>query len=288
MGVLRQEWRVAFRGVWIHILRSVGVGSDGSLVQGLGYGRGAGRSLIGLALRGRSTLQYTDGRRQTVHSGDVILTGGRSAFRSIRAPTSEEHLSLNFEFEDGQVTHPQHFRLQSPREAEERALQLARGIESSWLQPESPSARQRVYAEVTKLVDFLASEGLVAGAIDLRDIESLQLRSVSRALDEAFSLQSGLPMLVDIERSGGLSARTLQRHMPALCAALGQRSETFRAMRKRQVLTQAVHLMSHPKASTDGVSTALGFSSPTAFCRAVRVCGLPSPRRIQKHFADTL
>jgi AraC-like DNA-binding protein len=56
----------------------------------------------------------------------------------------------------------------------------------------------------------------------------------------------------------------------------------WRALRNQWRQSAALLLMSHPRATTERVARALGYSSPTALCRALANASLPTPGSVRR------
>ncbi len=107
------------------------------------------------------------------------------------------------------------------------------------------------------------------------------LAAISRALDRSLSLGEERPMLVDLEESLGISARHLRRRAGDYLATYQSNALGWRELTHRWRLSTGLALMSARNATTESVAGILGYSSPTAFCRAFAAAGLPSPGAIR-------
>jgi hypothetical protein len=286
LGVSRRFWGVYGRGLFIHVVRQRGVGIDEDLVPTLGYGRRAeGCVTIGLELEGTSVTRMNGTSRETT-AGTVMLLPGRGVYRGHLEPSDDVSWSLIVEF-DGRVhpcatVTPEDARLASTAAAKVAVASLCEGVERAVAAGDARACAPDVEA----LFAFLRAEGLPVPTVDLGAEPCVppSLARLQRAVDGALSQTDGRPMLVDVENESGLSSRTLQRAMPALCALWGQRAESFRDHARRILFGRACALMVSPRATTQAVARVLGFASANAFCRAMMRYGLPSPGAVRARF----
>jgi AraC-like DNA-binding protein len=288
LGAYRHFWGISAPGLWVHVVEIRGLGADENRVSTLGFGRPAGtRTMIGATLSGRTTISCGD----KVHEwgpGKVGIFPGRGSFRTSIAASEEVLSSIIIETDRRVFPAPA-----APSTLENFAAStrlrgmlgsLCRAIEGAWQSGlPTPEARLPLDAALDDLLAFLWAEGVLASRIQARDLPAipLRMRRVGQAVDRALSL-SRRPMMVDMEAGSAGCARTLQRAFPQLCEVWGQQPESFRAYRQRLVLGRALSAMMNPRATTMGVASALGFSSPSAFCRAVTRAGLPPPRSLRE------
>ena len=104
-----------------------------------------------------------------------------------------------------------------------------------------------------------------------------EVRALGRAMDLALSGLHLRPMSVDLEHRLAQSERQLRRRVADFNLRYGFNAEGWRDSVNRRRLMVGAAFMTAPRASTVGVAKALGYSSPTAFCRALDQAGLPSP-----------
>lgn len=274
--------------LWVHVVEQTGRVDEG-LVPNLGSGRPVGgRRLVGFTLAGHNAVRSQGGALQWGRAGCALSCDGRSNFLSrAEALDAEPSLSVNVDWDAGffgsrAVRGLDAWRLSaSGFQRVRRAVEsLRRRIDDAWNDPRLSPA---VAAGVGDLLLLLRAEGAdvpTPAAGDLAIPWDAAIERTSRALDRALSGATELPMLVDVEASTGVSTRTVQRVLPAVLRAWGQRPDGFRTMRKRLHLFRACWLMSHPRASTEGTAALLGFSTPNALCRLFANAGLPSPGRV--------
>jgi len=283
LGVSRRFWGVYARGLFVHVVHQRGLGIDEDLVPTLGYGRRAeGSVMIGLDLEGTSVTRMNGTSRETT-AGTVMLLPGRGVYSGHLEPSDNVSWSIVVEI-DGRVhpcakVVPEVARLASTTAAKAVVTRLCEDVERA-------ADERACVPSVEALFEFLRAEGLPVPIVDLRAGPRLapSLVRLQRAIDGALSLTDERPMVVDVENESGLSSRTLQRAMPALCGLWGQREESFRDHARRVLLGRACSLMVSPRATTQMVARVLGFASPNAFCRAMTRYGLPSPGAVRERF----
>jgi len=108
---------------------------------------------------------------------------------------------------------------------------------------------------------------------------------LSQALDEVLSSAGMRPTSVDLEERMGLSARQLNRLIDRYNRLYGFNAEGWRDTVNRRRVMLGAALMTSPGASVGRVSSAMGFSSPEVFARALADAGLPPPSEIAAEIA---
>jgi len=286
LGIKRQVWGVSAPGLWIHVVSLRGIGQNESLVPALGFGRPLGtRNSVGLSVAGRCVVRYGQGKAVECAAGEVAVFPGRSSFRSAVEATDEVTLSMHIETDrslfPAPLFAPSFGRLGMIDEVRAGIESLSDAIEAAW---RPSSAAHLVDGALSHLFARLRASGVPVPPREswLGADFAPQVQRCGRAVDLALSQTDSRAMLVDVERFGGISARTVERAFPDLCAALGQQPESFRAYTQRVCLVRACGAMENAKATTEGVAHAMGFSSPNAFCRAMARAGLPSPGAVRR------
>ncbi|HSO36614.1 MAG TPA: hypothetical protein VLT33_29010 [Labilithrix sp.] len=288
LGIHRRSWAIDAPGLWVRLVRQVGMGADERLVRLLGYGRPpTSRNLVGIVLRGDSFVSVAGGAFQEMIAGDVVLLPGRASLATRLEATDAASFSLTIELDrevwgDATLT-PSLGRLSDEARVDELAGSLCVAIERAWAEPSERALVDRALAD---LFACLREDGLPLPRIDSRAFASLpsSLSVLGRSVDRALSQTGSRAMLVDVETDGNVCARTLQRSLPALCALWGQSVESFREHTRRTLLARACWAMTNPRATTERIAHAVGFSTPNAFCRAMATYGLPSPGRVRERF----
>lgn len=286
IGIDRQTWRIDAPGLWIRLQRQRGLGGDDRLLNVRGHGRPLGsRSLVAVMLDGHGVGRHGD-RTVDLGRGETALLPGHASYAA-RIEPEEEQFSLTIEFDrakwGGAEFSPQSGRVGEPKRVAERAEELCVAIEGAWAQPTRRPAVDRALAD---LLSALRADGLPIPEVDLRSFAAAPppLANLARALDRSLSTNDSRSMLIDVEGEATVSARTIQRALPTLCALWGQRTQTFREIGRLTTLERACGAMTNPRATTELVARALGFSTPNAFCRAMNTFGLPSPGRVRERF----
>jgi hypothetical protein len=288
VGIHRRSWAIDAPGLWIRLVRQAGMGADERLVRLLGFGRApSSRNLVGVVLRGSSFVSVGGGSFQEMTAGDVMLLPGRASYAARLEATAAASFSLTIELDRdvwGVAALTSSLgRLGDLTRVNEHAESLCAAIERAWAEP---SERALVDRALEDLFAGLREDGLPIPSIDARAFASLSpsLSVLGRAVDRALSQNRSRAMLVDVETDGNVCARTLQRSLPALCALWGQSVESFREHTRRNLLARACWSMTNPRATTELIAQAVGFSTPNAFCRAMATYGLPSPGRVRERF----
>lgn len=290
IGIRRRSWAIDAPGLWVRLVRQVGMGVDEQLVRLLGFGRPVGsRSLVGVCLSGRELVRVAGGDVHELGSGDVLLLPGRASCSTRLEAEGPPSFSVTIEFDHdvwgAAVLTPSIARVASPMRIILQAEALCDAIERTWA---DPSERPCLDRALTDLFACLRAEGLPIPEIHPPAVMPVprSLSRMGRALDRAMSQTSSRAMLVDVEGDGEVCARTFQRSLPALCALWGQSVESFREHTRRSVLARASWAMTNRHATTELIARAVGFSTPNAFCRAMATYGLPSPGRVRQRFVE--
>lgn len=286
LAIERQTWRIDAPGLWVRLQRQRGLGGDDRLVNVRGHGRPLGsRSLVAVMLDGHGVARQ-GGRIVELSRGETALLPGLASYAA-RIEPEERQFSLTIEFDHAiwgpSSVLPQSGRVGDPKRVADLAEELCVAIETAWAQP---AVRPVVDRVLTDVLCALRAEGLPIPAVDVRSFPAVppSVATIARALDRSLSGEDSRGMLVDIEGDATVSARTVQRALPTLCALWGQRSQTFREIRRLVTLERACGAMANPRATTELVAHSLGFSTPNAFCRAMNTFGLPSPGHVRERF----
>lgn len=289
IGIHRRSWAVDAPGLWIRIVRQVGMGADEQLVKLLGYGRpSASRNLVGFCLEGRSQFRLA-GTSSEMRAGGVVLAPGRGSISTRLEAEAPPSFSMTIEIDRTiwgvEALTPSLGRMGDPTRVTEDVKSLCGAIERAW---SDPSERPCVDRALNDLLALLRADGLPLPDVDTRAFPSLprSLTVLARAVDRAQSQTRSRAMLVDVESEAEVCARTFQRSLPELCALWGQSVESFREHTRRSLLARACWAMTNPRATTELIGAAVGFSTPNAFCRAMGGYGLPSPGRVRQRFVE--
>ena len=114
-----------------------------------------------------------------------------------------------------------------------------------------------------------------------RDVPD-QAHAFARALERSFGREGEQPMAVDLSRELGVGERQIHRrasdHFRRFHLSVSSWREYVTGIR----ISVGTFLMSAPDARSESVARYLGYSSPSAFCHALRDHDLPSPQAIQR------
>jgi AraC-like DNA-binding protein len=129
----------------------------------------------------------------------------------------------------------------------------------------------------------LAAMGLPVAGIppELDAVVPPQDLIASRALDAALSDLGGRPMIIDLDRTLGLSARQVTRVVASFNERYGFNATTWQDTRSRRRLMLGASFMAVAGATTEAVARRVGYGSPSAFCRALATAGLPAPGQVK-------
>lgn len=148
--------------------------------------------------------------------------------------------------------------------------------------------RHAVVGTIGRLVACLRSAGLPFDAWKARDLVApvpAVLQRVADAVGRSLSSLASKPGAADLERELGVSRRRVADLVSDLAAKYGLNGGDWRTIRDRWRLNTALLAMSHPRARTESVATAVGYGSPNALCHAFREANIPSPGSIRDALA---
>lgn len=155
----------------------------------------------------------------------------------------------------------------------------------SLLRAESPPA---VAGAIGHVLARLRAEGVPFDAWRARDLVTPvapALQRVADAVGASLSNIGGAPSTRDLERSLGVTRRRVSQLIGEVASRYGMNGMDWRTMRDRWRVMSSLLAMSHPKARTEEVASAVGYGSPNAFCHAYRQASLPSPGRVRAELA---
>lgn len=259
----------------LHVVDNRRVIAEDSLYLGAMTRKGhVGWPVLTVVLAGEARVRAF-GREEWLRPGQVSVVAAKSAIAMRQQ--GDAFRSLALEWKPGStfgVARPEAFAKGSlePR-ALERLAKDAEELLAPTLTAEGAALRARdVFAT-------LASIGMPVAA-DPPGLEfdvPAQDRLVSSALDAALSDLSGRPMVTDLDRALGVSARQVSRVVAAFNARYGFNASTWQDTRSRRRLLLGSGFMTAAGATTELVARTVGYGSPAAFCRALADLGLPSP-----------
>lgn len=159
----------------------------------------------------------------------------------------------------------------------EDALALIRAVNEASI----AGAIGRVFAR-------LRAEGVPFDAWKARDLVTPVAPSLQRVADVVGAQLSnigGAPGTRDLEESLGVTRRRVSQLIGELATRYGMNGMDWRTMRDRWRVMSSLLAMSHPKARTEAVASAVGYGSANAFCHAYRQAKLPSPGNVRAELA---
>ncbi len=262
----------------VHVVDNSRVIADDALLKRAAARKGhLGRPVVTAVLAGRARIRAF-GREQWLEPGDIGLVGNKEEIE-IRQE-GETFRSIAFEWEPetsfGGSVSASFEVTRLPRLLPHLTIYAERLLALNLSQHE---AADHVHGVLT----LLAAEGLpVRAASPTALVASVSEQEVrlSEALDLALSNLSAQPMIVDLDRALGVSARQLTRLVSAFNARYGFNATNWQDTRTRRRLLIGAAFMACKGARTELVARRVGYSSPSAFCRALDVAGLPTPQQV--------
>jgi hypothetical protein len=266
----------------LHVVRNCNVVSDDAIhIRAFDRKGRVGRPVVTVVLQGMARMRAFD-RTEWLVPGKVSLLESKAAIIMRQGRDGEPYESLVVEWEPSpegiSESRPQGFEVRTIDDAA-RARIAACAAEIAAVDVEVPAAARAMVEVLDVLRGIGAPFREVTEASLIEPVPAQTLR-LSMALDEMLSDLRRKPMAVDLDQVLGLSLRQINRVVAAFNERYGFNSGGWLDTRsRRRVMTGAV-LMTAPGATTEGVSSAVGYASPTAFCRALADAGLPSPGAI--------
>jgi hypothetical protein len=139
-------------------------------------------------------------------------------------------------------------------------------------------------ASVADLLRMLSAQGVFSSAtnVDLAPPPP-RLARIGRAIDGALSRSGSRPMIVDLTRALDCSERQVRYLVSEYAGAYALQGATeWRTLVATWTTYLAGLLMTARGATTEGVSSVLGYGSPNAFCHALTNAGLPPPGELRR------
>jgi AraC-like DNA-binding protein len=263
----------------LHVVRTRRLVLDDRLYMQRGraaaYDRGrVTRPLVVIPLAGRVSLRDEHGE-SWLEPGEMAVVDSKAR---VMVRQQDDYVGLALEWEPGRFGAPVPAGIATVRVAASDLAGLA-----------ARAARitqvEDVGDEVVDVLGRLRAIGVPFERIDARAllewVPDPMLR-LSKALDHALSNLSEQPMWIDLAPSAARSPRQLQRNIARFNERFGFAGRSWRETRDRRRLTIGVPVMTAPGATTEDVAAALGYGSPSAFCRAFAHAGLASPGSIAR------
>ena len=267
----------------VHLVDNDGVVSDDRLMLRAYDRKGAtSRPIVTVILAGEARLEAC-GRVEWLGPGDVSVIEQKHLIRMRQGRQSGPFRSLALEWEPG--------TLAPHRPA---GFTLHRGL-AGGLPLVGPDCPLRLGDRTTAALEGWLRATLAA----LRDaglgfspdaplVEPLDesTRQLAAALDELLSDLRARPMAVDLFDQLGLSLRQINRRVIDFNQRYGFNALGWRDTLNRRRLMLGASLLTAPGVTVNEVSDAIGFSSPTAFTRAMSEAGFPPPSHVARLVAD--
>lgn len=137
---------------------------------------------------------------------------------------------------------------------------------------------------ISRVLARLRSVGVPFDAWRARDLVvpvPSTLQRVADAVGRNLSRLATKPGTANLEQDLGVSRRRVAELVSELAARYGLNGTDWRTMRDRWRLLSSLMAMSNPRARTEDVARAVGYSSANAFCHAYREANLPSPGMVR-------
>lgn len=237
-----------------------------------------GRPVVTLLIEGAARLG-AHGRRVWIAPGDILAMDAKGAV--VMRQEGDRYAALAFEWDPAWI---------GPRPAPFQAARMAGGV---------LAALEGVFAEivagaatvsaVVKVVTVLREAGLalrVPLPAECAEVTSDKTAALAAALDGLFSRLDEQPMLANLERVLGVSARQLNRLIAAFNERYGFNAGGWRDARNRRRLFVGAALMTAPAATGEIVARAVGYHTLSAFTHALTEAGLPPPSALPRIVAS--
>ncbi len=252
-------------------------------VANLPSGRRGAWSKVRFILRGRVLTRSRAGEA-VLGPGDFVTSVGWDDYWCQALDASTEYLLVGWKHGGcaGDRPHPEGPVRRSRFAAgpELRAFALAAALDSS----DDADVMRATATLMECLADFgypVARDAVLAASQSITTAD----RRFARAMESSIFPLTSRPMAIDLGAALGIGDRHAMRLAKRFfhrffVTATGWR-EYVRGMR----LELGVFLASNAGATTEEVSRALGFASPTALCHAFHAVGMPSPLEVRRRLA---
>lgn len=154
---------------------------------------------------------------------------------------------------------------------------------------DAPLPVDAVLGRASALLDAISTLGLpvsaeahVACSAGIQPIH----RRIARAMETTFFPLTAQPMAIDLGGALGLGERHALRVTNEFFVRFYVTAPNWRQYVRGMRLELGVFLSTNRDATTERVSRALGFSSPTALCHAFQSVGLPSPGEVRRRLLE--
>jgi len=264
----------------LHVVENRRVVCDDGLFFGAFDRRGQlGRPVLTVVLSGRARLR-TPGAERWLVPGDLAVLHAKGAIEMRQE--GDPFRSIALEWDPGTLGGAVPGGLSSGRLAPQDLAKLETAARNVCACGRDAS---RAPSAIAALLARLRASGIPLDAHEpgaLVEPVAPQLVRLSRALDDVLSDLAGNPAGVDLDTALGLSARQVNRLVTTFNARFAFNAAGWRDTRNRRRLMVAAVLLTAPTATTERVTTAVGYAAPTALCHAFAQAGLPSPGSIAR------
>jgi AraC-like DNA-binding protein len=251
----------------VHVVDNDGVVSDDRIALRAFQRKGAlGRPVITVVLAGAARIDAFAETRW-LEAGDVSAVEAKNAIVMRQSRDRERYRAFVVEWDDGPIRRdrPRGFEVSRCDDAA-----IARAADAIVNETDIEASLRSALTALGFSVDTLAEE------------VSPQTRKLSRALDDLLSDMSARPMAIDLHEMLSVSLRQLNRLVLDFNERYGFNAVGWRDTRGRRRLLMGAALMTARGATVDEVARAVGYTSPTAFARAMADAGLPPPGEVAR------
>lgn len=271
-NIYHSQFRVA-----VEIRR--GVARDWALwPESLRRGQESTRSSAILALTDGLGLRSC-GREKLLRAGECLLDLRKNCW-GVRE--EGEAISLVVEWEPGEFGEP----IRSPFDSLRISGKGFGALRAAAVSLSRPNARLEEVRQAThEIFSVFEAHGLpLRPGTPASFVEEVpeQEERLTHLIDRALSHRGDLLGMADLEQVSGWSERSLRRHLGVHLKKYHFNAKVWRELYRRWRLSTGLALMGSPFATTEAVAGLLGYSSPTAFCRAFAASGLPSPGSVRQ------
>lgn len=166
------------------------------------------------------------------------------------------------------------------RNPEARAFDLADALD----QPDDARVLRATTLLMTSLADFGYPVARDAATAASRTI-TMADRRFAHAMESSIFPLTSRPMAIDLGAALGIGDRHAMRLAKRFFQRFFVTASGWREYVRGMRLELGVFLASNAGATTEEVSRALGFASPTALCHAFHSVGMPSPHEVRRRLA---
>ncbi len=241
------------------------------------------RPVLTVVLAGRARVRAF-GEERWLGPGEIVLVRSKSAIEMRQE--GERYESLALEWDPGSLGTMPRAPVGSARLDRAGLRRLAACAES--LASKDAAEVSQAFARCLRVLRAEGAPFEPREVGDLVEPVSESTQHLSRALDVVLSNLERGPAACDLEAILGLSARQTQRVVAAFNERYGFNSQGWRDTRNRRRLMVGASLMTAEGTTTELVSQATGYRTPTSFCHALAQAGIVSPGEVPRAVRDLL